>query len=52
MLAYELLVAPGAVRNLIRENQLHHLENTSHFEAENVFASFDRETLAHFLLWD
>jgi twitching motility protein PilT len=28
MLAYELLVATGAVRNLIRENQLHHLENT------------------------
>jgi twitching motility protein PilT len=28
VLAYELLVATGAVRNLIRENQLHHLENT------------------------
>ena len=28
VLAYELLVANGAVRNLIRENQLHHLENT------------------------
>ncbi len=28
ILAYELLVATGAVRNLIRENQLHHLENT------------------------
>ncbi len=28
MLAYELLVATGAVRNLIRENQMHHLENT------------------------
>ena len=28
ILAYELLVANGAVRNLIRENQLHHLENT------------------------
>lgn len=28
MLAYELLVATGAVRNLIRENQLHQLENT------------------------
>lgn len=27
MLAYELLVATGAVRNLIRENQMHHLEN-------------------------
>jgi len=27
VLAYELLVATGAVRNLIRENQLHHLEN-------------------------
>src|SRR5215510_11376477 len=27
VLAYELLVASGAVRNLIRENQLHHLEN-------------------------
>jgi Tfp pilus assembly pilus retraction ATPase PilT len=26
MLAYELLVATGAVRNLIRKNQLHHLE--------------------------
>jgi twitching motility protein PilT len=28
MLAYELLIATGAVRNLIRENQLHNLENT------------------------
>jgi twitching motility protein PilT len=28
ILAYELLIANGAVRNLIRENQLHHLENT------------------------
>ncbi|HOP97278.1 MAG TPA: PilT/PilU family type 4a pilus ATPase [Verrucomicrobiota bacterium] len=28
VLAYELLVANGAVRNLIRENQFHHLENT------------------------
>ena len=28
VLAYELLVATGAVRNLIRENQLHHLENS------------------------
>lgn len=28
VLAYELLVASGAVRNLIRENQLHQLENT------------------------
>jgi twitching motility protein PilT len=28
VLAYELLVANGAVRNLIRENQLHQLENT------------------------
>jgi twitching motility protein PilT len=28
VLTYELLVATGAVRNLIRENQLHHLENT------------------------
>ncbi|MGD0613924.1 MAG: PilT/PilU family type 4a pilus ATPase [Verrucomicrobiota bacterium] len=28
VLAYEMLVASGAVRNLIRENQLHHLENT------------------------
>ncbi len=28
ILAYELLVANGAVRNLIRENQLHQLENT------------------------
>ncbi len=27
VLAYELLVATGAVRNLIRENQMHHLEN-------------------------
>lgn len=27
VLAYELLIANGAVRNLIRENQLHHLEN-------------------------
>jgi twitching motility protein PilT len=27
VLAYELLMATGAVRNLIRENQLHHLEN-------------------------
>jgi twitching motility protein PilT len=27
VLAYELLVASNAVRNLIRENQLHHLEN-------------------------
>ena len=27
MLAYELLVANGAVRNLIRENNLHLLEN-------------------------
>jgi twitching motility protein PilT len=27
VLAYELLVASGAVRNLVRENQLHHLEN-------------------------
>jgi twitching motility protein PilT len=28
VLAYELLVANNAVRNLIRENQIHHLENT------------------------
>ena len=28
VLGYELLIANGAVRNLIRENQLHHLENT------------------------
>jgi twitching motility protein PilT len=28
VLAYELLIATGAVRNLIRENQLHHLENS------------------------
>jgi twitching motility protein PilT len=28
VLACELLVASGAVRNLIRENQIHHLENT------------------------
>jgi twitching motility protein PilT len=28
VLAYELLVANGAVRNIIRENQLHQLENT------------------------
>ncbi|MDR3460268.1 MAG: PilT/PilU family type 4a pilus ATPase [Verrucomicrobiae bacterium] len=28
VLGYELLVATNAVRNLIRENQLHHLENT------------------------
>jgi twitching motility protein PilT len=28
VLAYELLVATGAVRNLIRENQFHKLENT------------------------
>jgi twitching motility protein PilT len=27
VLAYELLIANGAVRNLIRENQIHHLEN-------------------------
>lgn len=27
VLAYELLIANGAVRNLIRESQLHHLEN-------------------------
>jgi twitching motility protein PilT len=27
VLAYELLIATGAVRNLIRENQVHHLEN-------------------------
>lgn len=28
VLAYELLVATGAVRNMIRENQMHQLENT------------------------
>jgi twitching motility protein PilT len=28
VLAYELLMANGAVRNLVRENQLHQLENT------------------------
>lgn len=28
ILAYELIVANNAVRNLIRENQIHHLENT------------------------
>jgi twitching motility protein PilT len=28
ILAYEMLIASGAVRNLIRENQIHHLENT------------------------
>ncbi|HVV01471.1 MAG TPA: PilT/PilU family type 4a pilus ATPase [Verrucomicrobiae bacterium] len=27
VLAYELVVANGAVRNVIRENQIHHLEN-------------------------
>ena len=28
VLAYELVVANGAVRNMIRENQLHQIENT------------------------
>lgn len=28
VLAYEMLVANGAVRNMVRENQLHQLENT------------------------
>jgi twitching motility protein PilT len=28
VLAYELLVATGAIRNMIRENQLHQMENT------------------------
>ncbi|HSU52704.1 MAG TPA: PilT/PilU family type 4a pilus ATPase [Candidatus Dormibacteraeota bacterium] len=28
VLAYELIVANGAVRNLVRENQIHQLENT------------------------
>ena len=28
ILAYELLIANGAIRNIIRENQLHQLENT------------------------
>ena len=28
VLAYELIVANGAVRNLLRENQMHQLENT------------------------
>ena len=27
VLAYEMLIANGAVRNMIRENQLHQLEN-------------------------
>jgi twitching motility protein PilT len=27
VLAYEMLMANGAVRNLVRENQIHHLEN-------------------------
>lgn len=27
VLAYELLIATGAIRNLIRESQIHHLEN-------------------------
>lgn len=30
VLAYELLLASGAVRTIIRENQLHHLENVIH----------------------
>jgi twitching motility protein PilT len=28
VLAYEMIIANGAVRNLIRENQIHHLENS------------------------
>jgi twitching motility protein PilT len=28
VLAYELLIANNAVRNLIRDGQLHHMENT------------------------
>ncbi len=30
VLAYELLLANGAVRSIIRENQLHHLDNVIH----------------------
>jgi twitching motility protein PilT len=41
VLAYELLVANGAVRNLIRENHLHHLENTIQTGAKDGMVLMD-----------
>jgi len=40
-LAYELLVATGAVRNIIRENQLHLLETTLQTGAKDGMVLFD-----------
>jgi len=41
VLAYELLIANGAVRNLIRENHLHHLENTIQTGAKDGMVLMD-----------
>ena len=41
VLAYEFLVANGAVRNLIRENQLHFLENTMQTGAKDGMVLMD-----------
>ncbi|PYJ05398.1 MAG: type IV pili twitching motility protein PilT, partial [Verrucomicrobia bacterium] len=41
VLAYELLVANTAVRNLIRENQLHFLENTIQTAAKDGMVLMD-----------
>lgn len=41
VLAYEMLVATSAVRNLIRENNLHHLENCLQTGAREGMVSMD-----------
>jgi twitching motility protein PilT len=41
VLAYELLIANNAVRNLIRENQLHFLENTMQTAAKDGMMIMD-----------
>ena len=45
VLAYELLVATSAVRNLIRENQLHHLENTIQMGRKDGMVLMDNQSL-------
>jgi len=41
VLAYELLIATGAVRNVIRENQLHQLENMIQMGAKEGMVLLD-----------
>jgi twitching motility protein PilT len=41
VLAYELLIANGAVRSLIRENHMHQLENTIQISAKEGMVLMD-----------